>query len=379
MRAWALCSSVAILLLLSHWSLLSQPYFWDEAGQFIPASLDLYDSGDLVPHSTIPNVHPPGVMLWLAAAWRIFGYSIVVARLAMFTIALAGCWCVYRLAADFLCPARQAALMTLVLLCLSPLYFSQSIMALLDMPSMTVTALALVLFLHERFILSAIACAALVLVKETGALLPAVLGMVLAREHRWKQSALFLFPALPLIAWLLILHSHTGYWFGNPLFTQYNLKYPLNPLRFALAVLRRGYYLFIGTGYCIGTAALLLTRKPTVTSRPWRVVTLFGLAHFAAMCLVGGAVLERYLFPVLPLTLAAFSNALYALTPVWRRLAFASLCACSAACIVVNPIYPFPLENNLAWTDFVAVQHDAAQYLSAHLPAGSTIASAFPP
>jgi 4-amino-4-deoxy-L-arabinose transferase-like glycosyltransferase len=376
MRAWVSCSSVAWLLL--HLPLLSQPYFWDEAGQFIPASLDLFYSGELVPHSTIPNVHPPGVMLWLAATWRLFGYSIVTTRLAMLLIALLGCWCVYRLAADFLCPQRTAAWMTLALLCLSPLFFSQAAMALLDMPAMVVTALALLLFLQERLILAAIACMALVMVKETGALLPAVLGIVLARERRFKQSALFVLPALPLAAWLILLHAHTGDWFGNAAFERYNLTYPLNPVRLALALFRRGYYLFVSSGYIIGTAALLYTRKQTPRTRAWTVGTLFALAHFAAMCVIGGAVLERYLLPVLPITLALFANALCALTRAWRNAAFACMCAASATCIVVNPIYPFPLENNLAWTDFVGVQHDAAQFLTTHLPPGSLIAANFP-
>src|SRR5712691_9915312 len=35
--------------------------FWDELGQFIPAALDLYHDGAWVPHSTLPNVHPPGL------------------------------------------------------------------------------------------------------------------------------------------------------------------------------------------------------------------------------------------------------------------------------------------------------------------------------
>ncbi len=378
MRAWALCSSVGLLLLLSHWPLLTRPYFWDEAGQFIPASLDIYYSGELVPHSTVPNVHPPGVMMWLAAAWHLFGYSIVVTRLAMLAIAIAGCWWVYRLAAEFLCPNHSAAVMTVVLLCVSPLFFSQSIMALLDMPAMVFTTLALLLYLRERFVLASIACAALVMVKETGALLPAVLGIMLVRERRWKQSVLFLIPGLPLIAWLLLLHARTGHWFGNPLFAQYNLKYPLNPVRLALALFRRGYYLFIGTGYFIGTAALVRARSFTGIKGRWPMPHIFAVAHFAAMCVIGGAVLERYLLPVLPIVLAAFANAICSLTPRWRCAAFWGVCSCSTVCIFVNPIYPFPLENNLAWTDFVAVQHDAAQYLSAHLPAGSTIASGFP-
>jgi hypothetical protein len=372
----ASCSSAALLLL--HLPLLSKSYFWDEVGQFIPASLDIFYSGELVPRSTIPNVHPPGVMLWLAAAWRIFGYSVVTTRGAMLLIAALGCWWVYRLAADFLCPEPGAPGMTLVLLSLSPLFFSQSIMALLDLPAMALTALALLLFFRERLVLAVVACAALVMVKESGVLLPAVLGIVLVRERRWRHASLFLLPVLPLAAWLLLLHAHTGQWFGNAPFARYNLTYPLNPVRLAMAVFRRGYYLFIGTGYVIGTAALLFVRRGFRPSRTWRIVILFGVTHFAVMCIVGGAVLERYLLPILPITLAAFANALCCLKISWRIAGFAGMCAASAACIMVNPLYPFPLENNLAWTDFVDVQLDAAEYLSTHLPAHAVVATTFP-
>ncbi len=216
------------------------------------------------------------------------------------------------------------------------------------------------------------------MVKETGALVPAVLGVTLVVEHRPKHSALFMIPALPLTGWLLLLHAHTGQWFGNASFAKYNLSYPLNPVRLMLALCRRGYYLFVGSGYFIGTAVLLKTRSVPMNSRAWRVAGFFAFAHVIAMCVIGGAVLERYLLPVLPITLAAFANALCALAPKPRYTAFAAMCAASAACIWVNPIYPFPLENNLAWTDFVSVQRDAARYLSAHLPGGARVSSSFP-
>jgi len=54
------------------------------------------------------------------------------------------------------------------------------------------------------------------------------------------------------------------------------------------------------------------------------------------------------------------------------------MCIASAACVVMNPIYPFPLENNLAWSEFVAAHYDAARYISSHLRPGATIATAFP-
>ena len=364
-KAWL--SSAVLFLLLAHLPFLGAPYFWDEVGQYIPASLDLFYRGQIVPHSTIPNVHPPGVMLYLATVWRLFGYSIPATRLAMLAFAILACWCTWRLAADFLCPDRKAAAMTLVLLCLSPLFFSQSMMVLLDMPAMAFTLLGLLLFLEDRIVQSALVCVLLVLVKETGALLPAVLGCVLAFEHRRRRAIWFMLPAIPLAAWLLILHTHTGSWFGNAPFARYNLTYPLNPIRFTLALARRFYYLFLGTGYFIGTITLSQSRAKFLHSRPWRIACTFLIVHVIAMCLLGGAVLERYLLPVLPITLAAFAAS------GLRPLAFAAMCALSAASIFINPIYPFPLENNLAWIDYVNVQRDAARSLH-----GPYIASAFP-
>src|SRR5271168_2658207 len=84
----ALLAAFAIFIFLIHAPFLTLPYFWDEMGQFVPAALDILRSGAWVPYSTVPNVHPPGVMAYLAGAWRVFGYSIAVTRSAM--LALAG-------------------------------------------------------------------------------------------------------------------------------------------------------------------------------------------------------------------------------------------------------------------------------------------------
>jgi hypothetical protein len=76
----------AVLMLL-HAPLLRLPYFWDEAGYYIPAAHDLYLTGSLIPHSTPSNAHPPLVMAWLASAWRVAGYSPLVTRAAMLAVA----------------------------------------------------------------------------------------------------------------------------------------------------------------------------------------------------------------------------------------------------------------------------------------------------
>src|ERR1051325_7335154 len=53
-------------LALLHSALLNLPYYWDEAGYFIPAARDIYTDGSFAPHSTLSNAPPPLVMAYLA-------------------------------------------------------------------------------------------------------------------------------------------------------------------------------------------------------------------------------------------------------------------------------------------------------------------------
>jgi len=92
---------------------------------------------------------------------------------------------------------------------------------------------------------------------------------------------------------------------------------------------------------------------------------------------LGGAVLERYLVPVLPILYIAFAAAIWQLAPRWRILSAGSLAAALLLANFVNPPYPFPFENNLAFTDFVRIDVQAAQYLEARFPT-ARIATMFP-
>ena len=90
-------------LMLLHAPLLRLPYFWDEAGYYIPAARDLFLTGALIPQSTLSNAHPPLVMAWLALAWRVFGYSTLVTRTAMLALSafsLLGLFRLSRIAAE---------------------------------------------------------------------------------------------------------------------------------------------------------------------------------------------------------------------------------------------------------------------------------------
>src|SRR5579884_4028135 len=75
-------SLVAALLIL-HFPLLQLPFYCDEAGYYVPAARDLLLTGSVIPHSTVSNAHPPLVLAYLAVAWKLFGFSPHVTRIAM--------------------------------------------------------------------------------------------------------------------------------------------------------------------------------------------------------------------------------------------------------------------------------------------------------
>src|SRR5207248_3586362 len=119
------------LLILTHLPLLRLPYFWDEAGYYVPAARDLLLTGSLIPHSVPSNAHPPLVMAWLALAWKIFGYSPWVTRAAMLFIAAFGLLAVFELAREV--ANRQVAIASTLCVAFYPVYFAQSSLATINL------------------------------------------------------------------------------------------------------------------------------------------------------------------------------------------------------------------------------------------------------
>jgi hypothetical protein len=240
-------------------------------------------------------------------------------------------------------------------------------------------SLALLLFLEGRIVPAALACTVLVTVKETGIIAPVLFGAWLWMEQRRREALWFLLPLPPLLIWLMALERSTGHLFGSAAFISYNLWYPLHPVRLSLALVRRLYYLFAGSGHCIGTAAVVLAQRRTTIfrTREWRIACALVAAHVVLVSVLGGAVLERYLLPVLPIVYVGFAAAVWQASVRWRVAGAATILGALIAANFVNPPYPFPLENNLAFTDFVELHAEAARYLEARFPEAQ-IAAIFP-
>jgi len=366
------------LMLAIHAPYLKLPFFWDELGQFVPASLDLYQSGAWIPKSTLPNVHPPGVMAYLALFWKIFGFSIPATRVAMVLVGSAGALFSFLLAIRLSRNLTGAPAFAAVLFLLAtPMFYTQSMMAQLDMPAMTFTALALLLFFEDQFVWCALACTALVLVKETGISTPFVLAAWLwIREGRRREALYFLAPAFALAGWLLYLHHGTGHWLGNDEFARYNVADSLQIAHIFGTLQRRLYFLFISDGLWIGAITLFVGAR-VLRGRDWNIAFLVAGAQILLVSVFGGASLDRYAMPVYPVLYAAMAAAGSVYPSSWRWATQGAMIFLLAVGLYWNPPYPFSFENNLAMADFVELHKEAASYLDVLAP-GKRIASVWP-
>ncbi len=162
----------AVVFLL-HVRLLRLPYFWDEAGYYVPAARDLLYSGSLIPHSTPSNAHPPLVMAWLALWWKIAGFSPAITRTAMLMIAAFSLTGLFRLA-DRVANV-EVAIASTVCTMLYPVFFAQSSLAHVDLAAAGLIFWGLSEYVEHRYGTSAIWFSLAVVAKETAILAPLAL------------------------------------------------------------------------------------------------------------------------------------------------------------------------------------------------------------
>src|SRR6266481_4798853 len=238
-------------IFLLHAPLFFLPYFWDEAGYYIPVARDLLFTGSLIPHSAPSNAHPPLVMAYLAAWWKLAGASIPVTRSAMLLVSAFSLLGVFRLARRV--ANVEVAVAATACTALYPVFFAQSTLALIDLAAAGLVFWALEAYLSGRMSTVALWFSLAVLAKETAVLAPVALFAwemispwanrwfkvpISLRERSWKMATL-LAPAAVLAVWYGYHHTRTGHVFGNPEFFRYNVQATMSPLRMLLALAMR--------------------------------------------------------------------------------------------------------------------------------------------
>src|ERR1700674_262945 len=117
---------IFVFIFLLHAPLLQLPYFWDEAGYYVPAARDILLTGSFIPHSTLSNAHPP-LALW----WKVIAYKPLVTRAAMLLLAAFSLLGLFRLAERV--TNTQVAIAATVCTALYPVFFAQSSLAQVDL------------------------------------------------------------------------------------------------------------------------------------------------------------------------------------------------------------------------------------------------------
>src|ERR1700675_552674 len=166
---------IFVVIFLLHVPLLQLPYFWDEAGYYVPAARDLLLTGTLVPHTTVSNAHPPLVMAWLALWWKVVGYAPFVTRTAMLVLAAFSLLGVFRLAERV--AHTNVAIASTLCTALYPVFFAQSSLAHVDLAAAGLTFWGLCAYLEDRPVAVTIWFSLAALAKETAILAPAALAL----------------------------------------------------------------------------------------------------------------------------------------------------------------------------------------------------------
>ncbi len=379
------------ILFITHAPLLRLPYFWDEAGYFIPAARDLLLTGSLIPHTTLSNAHPPLVMLWLAFWWKFSAFTPAVTRTAMLMVAAFALLGLWRLSRDVANEAVAAA--TVLCTAVYPVFFTQSSMADLDMAAAALTLWGLAMYVERRPIATIVFFSLAPLAKETAIVTPMALLVwelvcpVVSRAAGLQQERLcfycskrhafsFLLCLIPLLLWFGYHHNRTGYYFGNPEYLRYNLQATLNPLRIALALLIRVWHVF---GYLnlflltVGAAfAMMLppvyqsdgTPRPRIAIDVQLGFAVVLVANMLCESALGGAVLARYMLPVVPLVILVCVSTLRRRILQWKWFV-AVACVAFVVQLFVPPPYRIAPEDTLLYRDYVVLHKIAADRLSA--------------
>ena len=401
-----------VCLLAIHAPLLHLPYYWDEAGYYIPAAFDFYRRFLLIPTRTEPVGHTPLLSIYLGTAWHILGFSTAVTRAAMVLVATFMVGIAYETGRRI--AGTEVGIWSGLLLAVYPLFFAQSSLAFLDLLVALFTSWAVLALLEGQWLTFAVAASLAEMSKETAVImLPVAWTFVWwrRRERRTWAWITLAAPLIPLCFWAVYYHAKTGFWTGNAQYLQYNLYATLTPLRICRSFLARCEEVFLGgfngllTLAATGTLIWLRRRNQPMRSgtagtndfshdekyqfqhpaAPFNrkavdlmfLTTGLGLVYVILLSMVGGAILPRYMLPVFP---GFFLVAVLAIMKLPKRFGRSILAATAVAFVICwfwNPPYPFPFEDNLAYADFIHLHQRAAAFLEAQ-PQEPRILTAWP-
>jgi 4-amino-4-deoxy-L-arabinose transferase-like glycosyltransferase len=218
---FALCCLAFVLAKLPYMEL---PYYWDEAWVYAPAIQEMAEVGPSLAPDVIPAELTRGHPLlfhFLGGIWAlVFGVSKLSLHAYALSISLLLLLCLYRILSRRFNSAT--GLLTVVLLCVQPLFFTQAVLVLPEVLLSLFLLLSLDAYVQEKWWRYVLFASAALLTKETAAALFAAVSMhrifIFLKERRnLKQLLIVLLklnsPLLVLAVFLLWQKAVRGWMF----------------------------------------------------------------------------------------------------------------------------------------------------------------------
>jgi Dolichyl-phosphate-mannose-protein mannosyltransferase len=393
LSSFQLFSIIFIAILILHAPLLRLPFFWDEAGYYVPAAWDLVHFHSVIPRTTMDSGHPPLSAAYLGLWLTLSGWKPAVARIAMLLMAAFALTNVYLLARRI--ASRGVAVASTIATAVYPVFFAQSSLTHADITAAAFSLWGIRLGVERRLWASQGAFILAVMSKEIAVITPVALALwefffspdAKSWTKKLELAAIRFVPVLPYAAWLLYHHHVTGRFIGGDAFYHYNVTTAVGPIRFIVALGLRFWYVLGFMNMLVLTAAMTAAMFfPAVKDNgeerqriaiPIQIQFLFiVVANIIAFSLVGGALLTRYLLPVYALVIIIGMSTLRRRVTRWEWPA-ALIVICFVLALFFDPPYRFAPEDNLTYKDFVELHVQAADFLAQH-EQGKTVLTAWP-
>ncbi|HEY1047954.1 MAG TPA: glycosyltransferase family 39 protein [Bacteroidia bacterium] len=234
---------------------ITQAYFWDELNVYYRAAEHLNRFGLGITPDAIPDEfsrgHPILVPFYFGLCFKLFGAFPITAHIAAALLSCLGFHFLYRILSEHI----DAVVAFLITLCIfvQPVFLSQSLLLLPEMPLFTATAVALYHYQKHNYKFVCLFLMIALQIKESALVLPPafiLIELLHRKKLEWRPVlALFIIPLLSFCLYFTIQYFQKGYFFyplhtGLTKFDPYFIRERWNEFK-SFAWIEQAHYLFI--------------------------------------------------------------------------------------------------------------------------------------
>lgn len=278
-------------LIIQHlYGSVTQAFFWDELNVYYRAAEHLNRFGLGLTPNSIPDEfsrgHPILVPFYFALSFKLFGALPVTAHIAAALLSCLGFHFLYRILSEHI----SAGIALLITFCIfiQPVFLSQSLLLLPEMPLFTATAATLYHYQKHNY---KIVCLWLIIalqIKESALVLPPAfisIELLHRKKIEWRPlMALFILPLLSFCLYFTLQYVQKGYFFyplhtGLTKFDPYFIRERWNEFK-SFAWLEQAHFMFILPALAILHQYKLLKSRMGVFFMIFIVASVFTVLNY---------------------------------------------------------------------------------------------------